>query len=422
MPSASSRFMHRRRDVRVGQAELAPAARALRARSPPPGPMRVGLGQAVAGAEEDAREPAQPIALASAGRRAPGGRRAPRCIASMASSQSSARKAERKRPSSRSTLPARAAGRHAKRSARAYCAAAWRCAPTDSARAAAAGAKRSTASASPAASAWWASRAGSGAPAGGAASAASAARCSAARRWGASDSSIAMRASSWRKATPSAVGGQHARAEALLEAGELVLGRQRLEQPELGLRLGHGDGAQQRRGRRAQARGAGEDGVADRRRDLAIAAGQHLGEEERVARRAAVELVGVDAVGLGELRDRLGRQPRQLAALDPPRRGQLAEHDPQRVAQVELVVAVGGDDEGGRRVRPCARAAAGRRAWPRRPSAGPRARGSSGARRPSSRSSAAATSCGPRGARRDLARARRRSPRRRRAAGPARAA
>ncbi len=159
-----------------------------------------------------------------------------------------------------------------------------------------------------------------------------------------------MRASSWRKATPPAVGGQHARAQALLEAGELVLGRERLEQPQLGVRPRDRDGAQQRRGRRAEARGAGEDGVADRGRDVALAGGQHLGEEERVAGRAPVELLGVEAVGLGQRRDRLGRQPWQLAALDPPRRGQLAEHDPQRVAQLELVVAVGRDDEGGLRV------------------------------------------------------------------------
>ena len=144
--------------------------------------------------------------------------------------------------------------------------------------------------------------------------------------------------------------GQHPRAEALVEAGELVLAGQRVEQPQLRVGLGHGDRAEQRRGRRAQARGAGQDRVADRRRDVAIATGQHLGQEERVARRPAVELPRVDAVRLGELRDGIEREPRQLAAGDPLRRGQLAEHDPQGVAKLELVVAIGGDDQRRRRV------------------------------------------------------------------------
>ena len=143
--------------------------------------------------------------------------------------------------------------------------------------------------------------------------------------------------------------GQHARAEAFVEAGEL-LPRQRLEQPELGLWLGHGHRAEQRPRRRAEARRAGEDGIADGRWDLSIATLQHLREEERVARRPAVELVGVDPVWLGELRHRLGRQPRDLAAIDPPRRGQLPQDDPQPRAEVEVVVAIRGDDQGGRRL------------------------------------------------------------------------
>ena len=143
--------------------------------------------------------------------------------------------------------------------------------------------------------------------------------------------------------------GQHARAEAFVEAGDL-LARQRLEQPELGLRLGHGHRAEQRPCGRTQARRAREDGIADRRWDLSIAARQHLRDEEGVARRPAVELVGIDPVGLGELRHRVGRQPRDLEAIDPLRRGQLAEDDPQPLAQVEVVVAIGGDDEGGHRL------------------------------------------------------------------------
>ena len=137
---------------------------------------------------------------------------------------------------------------------------------------------------------------------------------------------------------------------------------------------------------------------------------EHLGEEERVARRAAVELVGVDAVRLGELRDGVGRQPRQLAAGD--RRCAVASSPSTTRSgwrSVELVVAVGARRPAPAPSPPCARAAAGRRGSPRRPSAGPRGRATVGAPRASSRSSAAATSCGPPRPRVDAARARRRS-------------
>ena len=145
----------------------------------------------------------------------------------------------------------------------------------------------------------------------------------------------------------------------------------------------------------AQARRAGEDRVADGRRDLAIAAGEHLGEEERVARRAAVELVGVDAVRLGELRDGVGRQPRELAARDAARPWPALRARP----------AAGGAGRARRRGRCRARAPA-----PCRPSAASSRRTSRvassaqcrssstrtvGARRASSRNSASATSCGP---------------------------
>jgi hypothetical protein len=90
--------------------------------------------------------------------------------------------------------------------------------------------------------------------------------------------------------------------------------------------------------------------TASRTVGLAVAAGEDLGQEERVARRAAVELVGVDAVRLGELCDGVGRQSWKLAARDVARPGQLSEDDPQRVAKVELVVAIGAEHERRRRV------------------------------------------------------------------------
>ena len=99
-------------------------------------------------------------------------------------------------------------------------------------------------------------------------SAASASRCSATLRFGASDSSIARRASSWRNATPSVVGARACRRPGTPRGCRAALGGQRLEQPELGLRRDDRDRLEQRPRRRAQARGAGEHRVAHRRRDL----------------------------------------------------------------------------------------------------------------------------------------------------------
>ena len=303
VPSGSSRFMHRRRDVRVGQAELAPGRERLQRRSTASWPRRSRFGRAVAGAEEHAGEAAQPVALAQPVAERPMALAAP--PASPRSPRRSRRRGRRRGSGPRAARRARAAADPPRSAGRARTAPPPRDGrrPT-SARAAAAGANRSTASASPAASAWCASRAGSGAPAGGAASAASAARCSAARRCGAQR-----------------LLDRHPRQ--LVAEGDAV-GRRRSACPSRGTRRGRRARPRRPAPRAARARRAAGTrrprpaaprAVALRRAARArtasrtvggispIAAGQHLGEEERVARRAAVELVGVDAVRLGELRD-----------------------------------------------------------------------------------------------------------------------
>ena len=129
--------------------------------------------------------------------------------------------------------------------------------------------------------------------------------------------------------------------------------RERLEQPELGLRLGRprprraaswpsGSGARRGRGRR---RGPSA-GSRDRRRPAPRRRRTGCPPSCGRARRRR------SPWGSASCATASGDSARELAAIDPPRRGQLAEHDPQRAAQVELVVAVGGDDEGGRRLRP----------------------------------------------------------------------
>jgi hypothetical protein len=73
---------------------------------------------------------------------------------------------------------------------------------------------------------------------------------------------------------------------------------------------------------------------------------QRLDDEERVAGGLAVELVRVDGVWFGELRDRGGRKRSELEPRDRLARRQLADHEPKRMRPVELVVPVGGDDQG----------------------------------------------------------------------------
>ena len=110
--------------------------------------------------------------------------------------------------------------------------------------------------------------------------------------------------------------------------------------------------------------------------------GQHLDDEERVAVSLAVELVRVDAVRLGQLRDHgLGDSGASRSRLTGPRAAQLAEHHAERMRAIELVVAVARDDAAPAPSRPAGRAAAARRAWPRPPSARPRARAPSARRR-----------------------------------------
>ena len=93
-------------------------------------------------------------------------------------------------------------------------------------------------------------------------------------------------------------------------------------------------------------RGAGEHGVADGLGDLGVGGREHLGHVERVAGGPAMQLGGVDADRAGQLGHPLGgerrqRQSRRRAA------GQLAEDDPQRVARIELVVAIGDEHQRG---------------------------------------------------------------------------
>ncbi|MCI0346621.1 MAG: hypothetical protein L0221_14445, partial [Chloroflexi bacterium] len=90
----------------------------------------------------------------------------------------------------------------------------------------------------------------------------------------------------------------------------------------------------------------GQDGVADRLRDVHSAGGQHLGDEERVAASLRVEIARIDAVLAGERLDRCLGQRRKPDPLRPLHGRDLPEHHPQRIARSELVVAKRPDEHG----------------------------------------------------------------------------
>ena len=82
-----------------------------------------------------------------------------------------------------------------------------------------------------------------------------------------------------------------------------LLRRERAQQPELGDGRRDCNRIEERARPVAQACRPGEDRIPHRLRDRIGAGGQRLDDEERVAVGLAVELVGVDAVGLGKRDD-----------------------------------------------------------------------------------------------------------------------
>ena len=207
--------------------------------------------------------------------------------------------------------------------------------------------------ASPAASAWCARRAGSGRARRARASAASARRCSAGRavrrqrlldRHARELVAEAHRVAARRAASPSA---RHSSS-----ASELV-GRERLEQPRARPAT-----ARSRRPRAAPAparpsrASAGQHGVAHGRRDRLAGGGQHLGDEERVAAGPRVQRVGVEARSRRAAPTAPADSGGSAACDRAPSARQLAEHDPQRMRAIDLVVAVG-DHAPARQVARC---------------------------------------------------------------------
>ena len=109
------------------------------------------------------------------------------------------------------------------------------------------------------------------------------------------------------------LGREHARGQALLEGVERLAG-ERLEQPELGLLRHDRDRVEEPRRGRAEPRRRGRSTRPAPSPGTRRPGGEHLDDEERVSGGLPIELVSVDAVRLGQPRDRLERQWRQPAA------------------------------------------------------------------------------------------------------------
>ena len=124
-----------------------------------------------------------------------------------------------------------------------------------------------------------------------------------------------------------------------------VTGKQ-VEQMQLGP-VGHdGRDVERLAGRRAEARRAGEYGVAHGWRYRIIAIGQDLRDEEGVAAGRRVDAFRVETVRRGQLGDGGAGQWRNGQPVHRARRGEIAEDHPELVITVDLVVAERGDDDG----------------------------------------------------------------------------
>jgi hypothetical protein len=162
--------------------------------------------------------------------------------------------------------------------------------------------------------------------------------------------SRARRVSSWRKATPSA------RPQDLPPLGLL----EHTDVPDKGSgeqwlhpRRDDGQLLESVPGTPGKLPDPRHHGVDHRGRDAVAAAGQHLGDEERVAVGRGEDPGRVDARVSGEAVDRTAAQRLQRQPLHGLG-GEGTEEPPQRVRVVDVVVPKGQDDHGSQRAQPSA--------------------------------------------------------------------
>jgi hypothetical protein len=138
------------------------------------------------------------------------------------------------------------------------------------------------------------------------------------------------------------LGHERAGVQALVQAVDGIIGK-RVDQPELGLLRDDRNGIEDRPTGVAEARCASQHCIADGVGDPLLGRRERLDDEERIARGPAPELLPIDVVRLGEQSDRCRRERADLEPVDARACRELAEHQPQRVPAVELVVAIARD-------------------------------------------------------------------------------
>lgn len=141
-----------------------------------------------------------------------------------------------------------------------------------------------------------------------------------------------------------ALRAQHARGEALLEVIEVVAA-ELLQEPELGLSGHDGDRLEQPAGGRGETTGPRQHSVSDGLRNLLAAGREDLDHEERITARAAVKLVGIDAVRLGQIGDSRCRERLHPQPSRPPH--QLSKQEAKLSITIELLIPVARQHERG---------------------------------------------------------------------------
>jgi hypothetical protein len=122
---------------------------------------------------------------------------------------------------------------------------------------------------------------------------------------------------------------------------------QRVDQPPLHHGRNHGQLVERGLGGRVQAAHPGQHRIDDRGRDpVAVPAGQHLGDEKRVAGGRGEHPAGVDLAGRAQPPDRVRRQAPQRQPAHPARGRRLAEQRLEGMLAGQLVVAVGQHQDG----------------------------------------------------------------------------
>ena len=147
-----------------------------------------------------------------------------------------------------------------------------------------------------------------------------------------------------RDGTPPIPAPRPLRRDAFLDPTDGLRGEP-LEQPDLGPSREDSHGVEHRPRRLAKTRGASQDRISHRIRDREIWGRERLRDEERIPRRLAVELLGINVPHRGEQRHRIGGQPLHLEPGHALAASDVAEHQAKRMRTIELVLTIRDDNQ-----------------------------------------------------------------------------